>query len=155
MKGMHHVMWNCKTAYTQNPGFFNWKTCTCVDRKPIWASWANTAYDQAYSQKAYYVTVTELFIYLQTSKRGDKCILLNLAQPQPICGDIKVEFFHKEKFSKVRHLSICLIIHPSFYPSIHILLPFHSSSLRFFHLFVFSFLPSFFPPSFLLSFLLK
>ncbi|KAK3747338.1 hypothetical protein QZH41_017979, partial [Actinostola sp. cb2023] len=37
----------------------------------------------------------------ESSKRGDTSINLQLAQPLPICGDIKVEFIHKT-FSKER-----------------------------------------------------
>ncbi|KXJ21447.1 phosphatidylinositol 3,4,5-trisphosphate 3-phosphatase and dual-specificity protein phosphatase PTEN [Exaiptasia diaphana] len=38
----------------------------------------------------------------ETTKRGDTTITLPLPQLLPICGDIRIEFFHKEKFSKER-----------------------------------------------------
>ncbi|XP_031568203.1 phosphatidylinositol 3,4,5-trisphosphate 3-phosphatase and dual-specificity protein phosphatase PTEN-like [Actinia tenebrosa] len=39
---------------------------------------------------------------IESSKKGDKSIRLELSPPLPICGDIKLEFFHKEKFKKER-----------------------------------------------------
>nr|UQI50295.1 phosphatidylinositol 3 [Haliclona caerulea] len=39
---------------------------------------------------------------IESSKKGDTSIRLDLSPPLPICGDIKLEFFHKEKFKKER-----------------------------------------------------
>ena len=44
------------------------------------------------------------FAYFQV-KRGEKSIEINLTQPVPICGDIKVEFFHRSnKLKKVSEI---------------------------------------------------
>ncbi|EDO32901.1 predicted protein [Nematostella vectensis] len=37
---------------------------------------------------------------IESSKKGDTSIKLELSQPLPICGDIKVEFFHKDTFGR-------------------------------------------------------
>ena len=57
----------------------------------------------------WYVLDTDFSTHLlpKVSKKPSKKIHIDLPGPIPVCGDIKVEFFHKDYFSKASKRIIC------------------------------------------------
>ena len=56
------------------------------------------------------LVVVLCFCYLQHIKRTDTNAELLLPQELPLCGDVKVEFFHQSRFGGKVCLLVCLCL---------------------------------------------
>ena len=54
-------------------------------------------------QKMWASSLISSFSCLKQAKKTPKGFAFDVSQPIPICGDIRVEFFHKDMFKKVRY----------------------------------------------------
>ena len=60
------------------------------------------------------------FLCLKQAKKTPKGFTFEVIQPIPICGDIRVEFFHKDMFKKVRYWQSAMMADPVIYCVIYI-----------------------------------
>lgn len=60
-------------------------------------------------QKMWASSLISSFLFLKQAKKTPKGFAFEVSQPIPICGDIRVEFFHKDMFKKVRYWQSALM----------------------------------------------